>query len=60
VNRALAGAGIWATGLETGNDLEMLFLDLTGGEAVQGGEGTFFGMAGTRPGSGAAGTGAAA
>ncbi len=26
VNRALAAAGIWATGLETGNDLEMLFL----------------------------------
>jgi ABC-2 type transport system ATP-binding protein len=60
VNRALAGAGIWATGLETGNDLEMLFLELTGGEPVQGGEGTFFGMAGTRPGPSAAETAAAA
>ncbi len=48
VNRILAGAGIWATGLETGNDLEMLFLELTGGAPVAGGEGTFFGMAGSR------------
>ncbi|HKG56317.1 MAG TPA: ATP-binding cassette domain-containing protein [Candidatus Limnocylindrales bacterium] len=31
VNRALGGAGIWAIGLESGNDLEMLFLELTGG-----------------------------
>jgi ABC-2 type transport system ATP-binding protein len=58
VNRVLAGAGIWATGLETGNDLEMLFLELTGGAPVAGSEGTFFGMAGARPGPG--GTGAAA
>jgi ABC-2 type transport system ATP-binding protein len=57
INRALAGAGIWATGLETGNDLEMLFLGLTGGEPVQGGEGTFFGLAGAGPGRGPAGTG---
>ncbi|HEY5520494.1 MAG TPA: ATP-binding cassette domain-containing protein [Candidatus Limnocylindrales bacterium] len=54
VNRALGTAGIWATGLETGNDLELLFLQLTGGEPVASGEGTFFGMAGSRPGSGAA------
>ena len=59
VNRVLAGAGIWATGLETGNDLEMLFLELTGGDPVAGGEGTFFGMAGTRPGSSTTGTGSA-
>jgi len=33
VNRALAQAGIYASGLESGTDLEMLFLELTGGEA---------------------------
>jgi ABC-2 type transport system ATP-binding protein len=60
INRALGGAGIWATGLESGNDLEMLFLDLTGGEPVPGGEGTFFGMAGSAPGPDARGTGSAA
>ncbi len=65
VNRLLGMAGIWATGLETGNDLELLFLSLTGGEPVAGGEGTFFGLAGSPPGSattgsGTAGTGAAA
>ncbi len=48
VNRVLAAAGIWATGLETGNDLEMLFLELTGGAPATGSEGTFFGMAGSR------------
>ena len=32
VNRALATAGIYASGLETGNDLESLFLELTGGD----------------------------
>jgi ABC-2 type transport system ATP-binding protein len=30
VNRALAEAGVYATGLESGNDLESLFLSLTG------------------------------
>ncbi len=60
VNRVLAGAGIWATGLETGNDLELLFLELTGGESPAGGEGTFFGLAGSRPGPGTTGTGASA
>jgi ABC-2 type transport system ATP-binding protein len=60
VNRALAGAGIWATGLETGNDLEMLFLGLTGGEPVPGGEGTFFGLAGSGPGPNSTGTGSVA
>jgi len=57
VNRTLGGAGIWATGLESGNDLEMLFLGLTGGEPGQGGEGVFFGMAGSAPGPNARGTG---
>src|SRR4029079_7079073 len=43
IKRPLAGAGIWAIGLEPGNDLEMLFLELTRGEPVATGEGTFFG-----------------
>jgi ABC-2 type transport system ATP-binding protein len=47
VNRALASAGIYASGLETGSDLESLFLSLTGGDQQhEGGEGTFFGLAG--------------
>ncbi len=46
VNRALGEAGIWATGLESGDDLERLFLELTGGEAAVGGEGSFMGLAG--------------
>ncbi len=47
VNRALATAGIYASALETGSDLESLFLSLTGGAAHEaGGEGTFFGLAG--------------
>ena len=47
VNRALATAGIYASGLETGSDLESLFLSLTGGSAPEAsGEGTFFGLAG--------------
>jgi ABC-2 type transport system ATP-binding protein len=33
VNRLLAEAGIYASGLESGTDLELLFLELTGGEA---------------------------
>jgi ABC-2 type transport system ATP-binding protein len=32
VNRALAEAGVFASGLESGTDLELLFLELTGGE----------------------------
>jgi ABC-2 type transport system ATP-binding protein len=51
VNRVLAQAGIWATGLESGNDLEQLFLELTGGEPPKGGEGTFFGVAGAQAGA---------
>jgi ABC-2 type transport system ATP-binding protein len=42
VNRALADAGIYASGLETGSDLESLFLELTRSEPSAGGEGTFF------------------
>jgi hypothetical protein len=57
VNRVLGEAGIWATGLESGNDLEMLFLGLTGGNPVPGGEGTFFGMAGVGPDSSSTSTG---
>jgi hypothetical protein len=30
INRALAGAGIYAAGLEPGSDLESIFLELTG------------------------------
>jgi ABC-2 type transport system ATP-binding protein len=44
VNRVLAEAGIFASGLESGTDLEMLFLELTGGGAPSS-EGTF-GVAG--------------
>ena len=51
VNRVLAGAGIWATGLESGNDLEQLFLELTGGQPPVAGEGTFFGVAGAEAGA---------
>jgi ABC-2 type transport system ATP-binding protein len=50
INRTLAGADIWAIGLESGNDLEMLFLELTRGEPVKSGEGTFFGTAGAEAG----------
>ncbi len=46
INRALASAGIYASGLETGSDLESLFLELTGGESADTSEGTFFGAAG--------------
>ena len=44
VNRALAGSGIFASGLESGSDLENLFLELTGGEPRAGSEGTFQGI----------------
>jgi hypothetical protein len=47
VNRALAEAGVYASGLESGTDLELLFLQLTGG-AGPGHEGTF-GSAGADP-----------
>jgi ABC-2 type transport system ATP-binding protein len=44
LNRLLAGAGLFASGIESGSDLEMLFLELTGGEPVPGSEGTFQGI----------------
>jgi ABC-2 type transport system ATP-binding protein len=47
VNRALAVAGIYASGLETGSDLESLFLALTAGTPSASSEGTFFGLAGS-------------
>ncbi|HEY6012756.1 MAG TPA: ATP-binding cassette domain-containing protein [Candidatus Limnocylindrales bacterium] len=49
VNRALALAGVYVSGLETGSDLESLFLALTAGAPSGGGEGTFFGLGGRRP-----------
>ena len=33
-NRALATAGVYASGLEAGADLESLFLELTGGDTA--------------------------
>ncbi|HEX2754094.1 MAG TPA: ATP-binding cassette domain-containing protein [Candidatus Limnocylindrales bacterium] len=46
LNRSLAAAGIYASGLESGNDLESLFLELTAGDDAASHEGTFFGSAG--------------
>jgi ABC-2 type transport system ATP-binding protein len=46
VNHALATAGIYASGIESGSDLESLFLELTKGEPTASHEGTFFGLAG--------------
>jgi ABC-2 type transport system ATP-binding protein len=53
VNRALAEAGIYASALESGTDLEELFLELTGGTAPSS-EGTF-GAAGASAGDAAPG-----
>ncbi|MEW5992605.1 MAG: ATP-binding cassette domain-containing protein [Chloroflexota bacterium] len=47
VNRSLAGAGIFASALKSGSDLESLFLELTQAEADAAHEGLFFGSAGT-------------
>ncbi len=64
VNRALAEGGIFASGLESGSDLESLFLQLTSGDGTTAShEGTFFGIAGgqgRRPDPGAAEAGSAA
>jgi ABC-2 type transport system ATP-binding protein len=46
-NRLLAESGIYASGLESGTDLELLFLELTGGNDASS-EGTF-GAAGAGP-----------
>jgi len=59
VNRVLGEAGIWAIGLESGNDLERLFLGLTGGDQAPSAEGTFFGPAGAATGAGSASQGGA-
>jgi len=44
VNRSLAEAGIYASGLSSGNDLEELFLTLTGDAASTDPDGTFAGI----------------
>jgi ABC-2 type transport system ATP-binding protein len=44
VNRTLAESGVFASGLESGTDLELLFRELTGGDAASS-EGTFRGIA---------------
>jgi ABC-2 type transport system ATP-binding protein len=49
VNRALAEAGIYASGLETESTLEALFLELTGGQPPSGREGTFQGVGAAKP-----------
>jgi ABC-2 type transport system ATP-binding protein len=55
VNRALASAEIYASGLETGSDLESLFLELTRGDPTASHEGAFFGPAGADASTSAAG-----
>jgi ABC-2 type transport system ATP-binding protein len=52
VNRALAEAGIYASGLETESTLEALFLELTGGQPASGREGTFQGVTAGRTSTG--------
>ena len=44
ISQKLAAAGIFVSGMESGTDLEMLFLELTGGKAE--GEGAFVGLSG--------------
>jgi hypothetical protein len=50
ITQTLGLGGIWAIGIEAGNDLEMLFLELTGGLPAAGANGTFFGVAGAQAG----------
>ncbi|MDF2735783.1 MAG: hypothetical protein K0S97_2407, partial [Chloroflexota bacterium] len=45
-------ADIYASGLETGSDLESLFLELTGGEASTSREGSFVGGPGNEASTG--------
>jgi ABC-2 type transport system ATP-binding protein len=52
INRTLGEAGIWASAIEAGDDLEALFLELTGGSGAANSEGTFFGVAGAEAGPG--------
>jgi ABC-2 type transport system ATP-binding protein len=56
VSKALAAAGVYVLGLESGTDLEMLFLELTSGHSG-GSEGNFVGLG---PTNGSAGKGSAA
>jgi len=58
VTRKLAGAGIFISGMESGTDLEMLFLELTGGQADL--EGSFVGLAASANGDATTGKGTAA
>jgi ABC-type multidrug transport system ATPase subunit len=51
INRVLADSGVYASGLESGSDLEALFLELTGGESLPGSEGTFQGITDTTRGA---------
>ena len=60
VSQKLAGAGIYVSGMESGTDLEMLFLELTGGQGLSGGEGAFVGLVGPVNGSATTGKGTAA
>jgi ABC-2 type transport system ATP-binding protein len=59
ISQKLAGAGIYVSGLESGTDLEMLFLELTGAQAATG-EGSFVGLADSNGGGATAGKGTAA
>ena len=59
VSQKLAGVGIFVSGLESGTDLEMLFLELTGGQSAAG-EGSFVGLGGSDNGNATAGKGTAA
>jgi ABC-2 type transport system ATP-binding protein len=56
ISQKLAGAGIYVSGLESGTDLEMLFLELTGSQNTTG-EGTFVGLEAAGNGSSTTGKG---
>ncbi|MGO9208155.1 MAG: hypothetical protein ACLQBX_18585, partial [Candidatus Limnocylindrales bacterium] len=59
INHALAASGVYASGLDAGSDLEMLFLALTGDQEA-GHEGTFVGLGAGNGSPGPAGQGPAA
>jgi ABC-2 type transport system ATP-binding protein len=59
ISQKLAGVGIFVSGLESGTDLEMLFLELTGGQAATD-EGSFVGLGNPGNGGATAGKGTAA
>ena len=58
ISQKLAAAGIFVSGMESGTDLEMLFLELTGGQIS--GEGNFVGLPASANGDASAGKGTAA